>query len=236
MDGKSKRQSAYWQGLRVLPCFVDLALSDDDDGKPPSNRPHVPNWICVKENCQDGGLSDLTNPPTPEKMAETIDLHTLPTFASLTPNLTPEKMAETIDLHTLPTLHTESLRDAKNSDEMASDCIEEGIGLGESGSKVCKARLTPTSEPADDGCKVSKVCKESDPSPTKKTPREYEVHDRVVVADRDAGIYKDAIGIVAEVWYGRDGQEIRVRFEKPVRGVESAVFTGSQLMWMRPKA
>src|SRR4028118_1124372 len=33
------------------------------------------------------------------------------------------------------------------------------------GSKVCKARLTPTSEPADDGCKVGKVgkvCKTGD--------------------------------------------------------------------------
>jgi hypothetical protein len=140
-DGKAKRQRAYWEGLRVLPCFVDLALNEDDDDKQPSRRPHIPNWICVKEECQDGGLTDLTT-----------TLHTL----------TPGKNAETIDLHTLPTLPTQSLRNAKISDEMTKDCIEEKVVSGETESKVCKARLTPTSEPADDGCKVSKVCKEDD--------------------------------------------------------------------------
>ncbi len=71
---------------------------------------------------------------------------------------------------------------------------------------------------------------------TPKTPREYEVDDQVVVADRDAGIYKDAIGVVTDVCYTRSGQELRVTFEKPVRGVESAIFTASQLMCLRPKA
>ncbi|MFS8120358.1 MAG: DUF5906 domain-containing protein, partial [Microcoleus sp.] len=71
---------------------------------------------------------------------------------------------------------------------------------------------------------------------TPKTPREYEVDDRVVVADRDAGIYKDAIGVVTDVCYIRSGQELRVTFEKPVRGVESGIFAASQLMWLRPKA
>lgn len=141
MNGKAKRQSACWEGLQVLPCFVDVALSDDDNDQKPSKHPHVPNWICFKENCQDGGLTDLT--------------------ATLQP-LTPEKTAETVDLHTLHTLHTESLRDAKTSDEMSRDVIEESVVLDESGSKVCKARLTPTFEPADDECKVSKVCKVGD--------------------------------------------------------------------------
>jgi hypothetical protein len=150
MNGKAKRQPAYWEGLRVLPCFVDLALSDDDDQKP-SNRPHVPNWICVKENCQDGGLTDLTA--------------------------------------TLHTLHSESLRDAKISDEMTRDCIEENVVLDETGSKVCKSRLTPTFESVDDGCKVSKVCKADDlqtsaqpPSKTLPPPAaEFKAGDRVQV-------------------------------------------------------
>lgn len=66
--------------------------------------------------------------------------------------------------------------------------------------------------------------------PAKKTPREYEEGDRVVVADRDAGIYKDAIGVVTDVCYSRSGQELRVTFEKLVRGIESVIFTNSQLM------
>ena len=163
MSGKAKRQPACWEGLRVLPCFVDLALSESDDNKQPSNRLHVPNWICVKENCQDGGLTDLT-----------ATLRTL----------TPEKNAETIDLHTLPTLHTESLRDAKISDEMTRDCIEENVVLDESGSKVCKARLTPTFEPADDGCKVSKVCKADDQATPAQHPLDVEAEKPAEFAEQ----------------------------------------------------
>ena len=140
VNGKAKRQSAFWEGLRVLPCFLDRALNEDDDQQP-SRRPHIPDWICVKDECQDGGLTYLTD---------------------LTNTLTPEKTAETIALHTLHTLHTESLRDAEISHEMKRDDVVENPVLGESGSKVCKARLTPTSEPADDGCKVGKVCKAGD--------------------------------------------------------------------------
>jgi hypothetical protein len=136
MDGKTKRQPAYWAGLQVLPCFIDLALNPEDDDKPPSNRPHIPNWACVKEKCRDGGLTDLT--------------------ATLHP-LTAEKNAETIDLHTLPTLHTQSLRNAEISPEMSGDCIEKKSLSGVSESKVCKSRLTPTSEPDANGCKVGKV-------------------------------------------------------------------------------
>ena len=140
VNGKAKRQSAFWEGLRVLPCFLDRTLNEEDEQQP-SRRPHIPDWVCVKEECQDGGLTYLTD---------------------LTTTLTPEKTAETIDLHTLHTLHTESLRDAEISHEMKRDDVVENLVLGESGSKVCKARLTPTSEPADDGCKVGKVCKEGD--------------------------------------------------------------------------
>jgi hypothetical protein len=236
-DGKAKRQRAYWEGLRVLPCFVDLALNEDDDDKQPSRRPHIPNWICVKEECQDGGLTDLTT--------------TLPT-------LTPGKNAETIDLHTLPTLPTQSLRDAKISDEMTRDCIQENVVLDESGSKVCKARLTPTSEPVEDGCKVSKVCKaddSADPQPVsdanpaqipsnpvkprsservsppteKRAPREFKVGDKVVVAG-PAGIYKGASGEVINVCWSREGQECQVQFYKAVRGILRSEISARDLM------
>jgi hypothetical protein len=152
INGKAKRQSAFWGGLRVLPCFLDRALNEEDDrqqDRKPSNRPHIPDWICVKEECQDGGLTYLTY---------------------LTPALHTEKNAETIDLHTLHTLHTESLRDAKISHETSDDGIVESLVLGEEVSKVCKARLTPTSEPTDDVCKVSKVCKADDQATPAATP------------------------------------------------------------------
>lgn len=162
-NGKTKRQPACWQGLRVLPCFVDLTLNEDDDDKQPSRRPHIPNWICVKEKCQDGGLTDLTA--------------TLQT-------LTPEKNAETIDLHTLPTLHTQSLRSAEISHEMNGDSIEENAVSDESGSKVCKARLTPTSEPVEDGCKVSKVCKADDSATPAQPASNGDEHQAKMLADK----------------------------------------------------
>jgi len=241
-DGKAKRQRAYWEGLRVLPCFVDLALNEDDDDKQPSRRPHIPNWICVKEECQDGGLTDLTT-----------TLHTL----------TSEKNAETIDLHTLPTLHTQTLRDAKISDEMTRDCIQENVVLDESGSKVCKARLTPTSEPVEDGCKVSKVCKADDsansqpvidanpaqspsnpvkprsservsPPTEKRSPREFKVGDKVVVAG-PAGIYKGASGEVVNVYWSREGQECLVQFDKAVRRILRTEISARDLMKLPTK-
>jgi hypothetical protein len=128
---------------------VDLALSDDDDQKP-SNRPHVPNWICVKENCQDGGLQELTG-----NLAVTDVTGTLP-------SVTPLKNAETCMVTDVTALPTQSLRNAKISDEMTRDCIEETVVLGESGSNVCNERVTPTSEPTDDGCNVSNGCNAGD--------------------------------------------------------------------------
>jgi hypothetical protein len=200
-DGKAKRQRAYWEGLRVLPCFIDLALNEDDDDKQPSRRPHIPNWICVKEECQDGGLTDLTT-----------TLHTL----------TPEKNAETIDLHTLPTLPTQSLRDAKISDEMTRDCIEETVVLDESGSKVCKARLTPTSEPVEDECKVSKVCKDDGTTPVqpqstdgeKKRHKEFEVGNRVVVTVE--GLHNGTKGeITGKQYLSRTHTRYYIKLDKP---------------------
>jgi putative DNA primase/helicase len=149
VNGKPKRHPACWEGLRVLPCFVDLALSDDEDQKP-SHRPHIPNWICVKENCQDGGLQELTG-----NLAVTDVTGTLP-------SVTPLKNAETCMVTDVTALQTQSLRNTKISDEMTRDCIEETMVLGKSGSNVCNERVTPTSEPTDDGCNVSNGCNAGD--------------------------------------------------------------------------
>jgi Domain of unknown function (DUF3854)/D5 N terminal like len=60
--GKIKRIPASWRGLQILPCFVDVAIADaDEDG---SNRPHIPNWACIKTICADGGLQELTQTRT----------------------------------------------------------------------------------------------------------------------------------------------------------------------------
>jgi hypothetical protein len=159
---------------------VDLALSDDDDQKP-SNRPHVPNWICVKENCQDGGLQELTG-----NLAVTDVTGTLP-------SVTPLKNAETCMVTDVTALPTQSLRNAKISDEMTRDCIEETVVLGESGSNVCNERVTPTSEPTDDGCNVSNVCNADDgttpvqahPDIAAENPAEFAEQIRKAIANFD---------------------------------------------------
>jgi putative DNA primase/helicase len=55
---KIKRIPAFWGGLQVLPCFIDLAANSEEDNH--NNRPHVENWICQKTLCADGGLQELT--------------------------------------------------------------------------------------------------------------------------------------------------------------------------------
>ncbi|NQE38197.1 DUF3854 domain-containing protein [Microcoleus asticus] len=218
-NGKAKRQPAFWEGLRVLPCFLDRALNEDDDQQP-SHRPHIPDWICVKDECQDGGLTYLTD---------------------LTTALTSEKTAETIDLHTLHTLHTESLRDAKISHEMREDDVVENLVSSESGSKVCKARLTPTFETADDGCKVSKVCKEVDQvtpapekteaisTPKKPTPRILEVGDRVVVKDV-GGLYQGVRGVITDIRPYSTHTGLVVKFDKEVSFCQQHEFIAGDLM------
>ena len=141
MDGKTKRLRAYWGGLRVQPCFVDLALAKDENieaGGKPSNQPHIPSWICIKENCRDGGLADLTY---------------------FTPPLVSEKTAVSVDLQPLTTLHTQSLRDAKKCDVTSDGAIVESLVPDQDDSKAGKSMLTATFETADDGCKVGKVSK-----------------------------------------------------------------------------
>ena len=239
VNGKPKRHPACWEGLRVLPCFVDLELSDDDNQKP-SNRPHVPNWICVKENCQDGGLQELTENPAVTDVTGTLL------------SVTPLKNPETCMVTDVTALHTQSLRNAKISDEMTRDCIEETMVLGKSGSNVCNERVTPTFEPVDDGCKVSKVCKADDsatfPQPPsnpansqrisspaeKRSPREFKVGDKVVVAG-PAGIYKGASGEVINVCWSAEGQECQVQFDKAVHGSLRTKISARDLMKLPAK-
>lgn len=233
VNGKAKREPAFWEGLQVLPCFLDRALIEDDDRQPdkkPSGRPHIPDWVCVKEECQDGGLTyltDLTNP-----------LHTLET-------------AETIDLHTLHTLHTQSLRDTEISHEMKRDDAVEDSVLSESGSKVCKSRLTTSFEPVDDSCKVSKVCKEGDRTEPPQTPaqlpqtpppaipkktasRILKVGDRVVVANVGDSEFYQAKGVITKEVPGKYSTKLTVRFDKKTSNFAEKDFIAGDLMKLPP--
>jgi hypothetical protein len=215
VNGKLKRSPACWEGLRVLPCFVDLALSDDDDQKP-SNRPHVPNWICVKENCQDGGLQEMTE----TRMVTDVTA----TLASVTPS----KNAETRMVTDVTTLHTQSLRDAKNSDEVTRDCIQKDIVLGEVGVTSVTMPVTPTSEPTNDGCNVSNVCNSGKnpshpPEASPQPPAKFKVGDRVQMrsdyitpelCDQQAVVVKDFGDDTYQIDFGC---KIKTPFVEPKR-------------------
>jgi hypothetical protein len=66
---------------------------------------------------------------------------------------------------------------------MNGDCIEENKVSDETGSKVCKSRLTPTFEPVDNGCKVGKVCKTDDSATLPQPPSISEEHQANMLAD-----------------------------------------------------
>jgi len=100
------------------------------------------------------------------------------------PSVTPLKNAETCMVTDVTVLPTQSLRDVKNSDEVTRDCIQENVVLGESGSNVCNARVTPTFEPTDDRCNVSNVCKPGDRATPAQPLSNGDEHQANMLADK----------------------------------------------------
>lgn len=72
-------------------------------------------------------------------------------------------------------------------------------------------------------------------SPTeKRSPREFKVGDKVVVAG-PAGIYKGATGEVVNVCWSREGQECLVQFDKAVRRILRSEISARDLMKLPAK-
>lgn len=65
--------------------------------------------------------------------------------------------------------------------------------------------------------------------PAKKTPREYEVGDRVAVKDV-GGLYQGARGEIVDTLYSRAGETYLIKFDKPVKNIRQSEFEGSDLM------
>jgi hypothetical protein len=68
----------------------------------------------------------------------------------------------------------------------------------------------------------------------KRSPREFKVGDKVVVAG-PAGIYKGASGEVVNVCWSREGQECQVQFYKAVRGILKTEISARDLMKLPAK-
>ena len=68
----------------------------------------------------------------------------------------------------------------------------------------------------------------------KRSPREFKVGDKVVVAG-PAGIYKGASGEVVNVCWSREGQECLVQFDKAVRGSLRTEISARDLMKLPAK-
>jgi hypothetical protein len=68
----------------------------------------------------------------------------------------------------------------------------------------------------------------------KRSPREFKVGDKVVVAG-PAGIYKGATGEVVNVCWSREGQECLVQFDKAVRRILRTEISARDLMKLPTK-
>jgi putative DNA primase/helicase len=66
-DGERERIQAHWEYIHIPPdIFKTIGLNSDN---PDQNRQYNPEWVCVKSQCEDGGLiefEDFWHRPQPE--------------------------------------------------------------------------------------------------------------------------------------------------------------------------
>jgi putative DNA primase/helicase len=190
---KIKRIPAFWGGLQVLPCFIDLAANSEEDYH--NNRPHVESWICQKTLCVDGGLQELTGNlvvtnitgtlpfVTPSKNTETCMVTnitgTLPfvtpsknaetcmvtNVTGTLPSVTPLKNAETRMVTDVTTLQGKiDPWEKTSSHEITDDTNNRSEGEPLTDVTPVTTVVTPTFEPSVQSCNNSKICNESQPS------------------------------------------------------------------------
>ncbi len=206
---KIKRIPASWRGLQILPCFVDVALADDEDG---SNRPHIQNWACIKTVCCDGGLQELAETlmvtdlsavaaiPAHSKIAQTL------VVTDVTSN---SEIVTTSIIATTPVVtDVTPLQDESNaSEETPSPDIAANVNNTVPSQPVTDvtpvtAPVTPTFEAVAESCNNSKTCNNSIAPQLQFTPGE-----RVKVSAQYPGAqeYRGERATVVEVW--RDGRQ-----------------------------
>lgn len=201
---KIKRIPAQWRGLQILPCFVDVAVADDEDG---SNRPHIPNWACIKTICADGGLQELTQTstvtgtsaiaeiPAPSQIAQTVVVTDVTSNSEI---VTTSKNATTRMVTDVTPLQDES----SQSEKISSPDIAESVNHKLQSQPVTDvtpvtAPVTPAFEVEAKPCNNSKTCNNS------IAPQlQFKRGERVKVSAQYPGAqeYRGEGATVVEVW------------------------------------
>ena len=208
---KPKRVPGAWLGLQVLPCFVDLAVSNEDDSNSNSNRPHVESWVCLKTACDDGGLQELT-----ENLVVTG-------VTGTSSAVTSSKNAETRMVTDVTSLQDESSRSEKiSSSEFANDSNARTGYQPVTDVTPVTTPVTPTFEPSAKPCNNSKTCNkpQSKPEQSPIAPGlQFTPGDRVKVSAQYPGAqeYKGELATVVKVW--SDG-ECRIELDREISVLE----------------
>ncbi|MEG3874192.1 DUF3854 domain-containing protein [Microcoleus sp. Z1_B5] len=226
---KIKRIPAQWRGLEVLPCFVDVAVAEDENG---SNRPHIPNWACIKTICCDGGLQELTltrtvtgtsaiaEIPAHSQIAQTVVVTDVTSKYEI---VTTSENATTRMVTDVTLLQGKSSQYEKTSSyEITDDLNNTAEGEPLTDVTPVTTTVTPTFESSAQSCNSSKTCNNpqlSEPgtiAPLESKPTEptepteppsvpmvnWNVGERVKVSTQYPGAqeYIDERATVVKVW------------------------------------
>lgn len=226
---KIKRIPAQWQGLQILPCFVDVAVAEDEDG---SNRPHIPNWACIKTICADGGLQELaeTRTVTGTSAIAEIPAHSQIAQTVVVTDVTSNSEIVTTSKNPTTRMVTDvTLLQGKSSqhEKIPPLAIADNYNIRSEGEPLIDVTpvtttVTPTFESSEKSCNSSKTCnnpqlsepgtiapEESKPiEPTEPTEPpsvpmvNWNVGERVKVSTQYPGAqeYIDERATVVKVW------------------------------------
>ena len=206
---KIKRIPAQWRGLQILPCFVDVAVAEDENG---SNRPHIPNWACIKTICADGGLQELTltrtvtgtskiaEIPAPSQIAQTVAVTDVTSNSEI---VTTSKNPTTRMVTDVTALQDESSQSKKTP----SPDIAQSVNNKVESQPVTD--VTPVTAPVTSAFELeAKPCNNSKTCNNSIAPQlQFKRGDRVKVSAQYPGAeeYKGEGATVVEVW--RDGRQ-----------------------------
>lgn len=209
---KIKRIPAQWRGLQILPCFVDVAIAEDEDG---SNRPHIPNWACIKTTCADGGLQELAETRTVTSLSEIAQIPAHSQIAQTLAVTDVTSLSEIVTISENATTHmvtdVTALHDkSSQSEKTPSPDIAENVNSTVPSQPVTDvtpvtAPVTPTFEPSAKPCNNSKTCNKPrlTPEPSPSAPRvNWFAGDRVKVSAQYPGAeeYRGELATIVEVY------------------------------------
>jgi len=132
VNGKRSRVAAHWKFLvPVEGAFVKSDVEVQPEAFRPPTPANNPVWICIKAECQEGGLmefEDFWNPPQPPDNNCDNSVNNTNTFQSPLPSPVPHESAESGSTVQGGSIFAESL-EQRNSGGVQGGSTVQGIGL-----------------------------------------------------------------------------------------------------------